>query len=223
VEETLGIIPFTVIHNAPVKFKNQCNVFIPGEEVHVRILDNERSVTTHPLNPNLYTIEFRHGSFVWTIRKRYKHIQFLHNQLKIYRASLNIPFPTKSHRERRNSMKHLGTANEKKGRRNALPRFVYNISMIYYKYHIISIISFNTARKSNEKVYKIFFYRFPNKPDILVPYEQLNYRRKEIEDYLSNLLNIEIYRHHPETVRIFLSIINNINYNLILYIIAIYV
>ncbi|KAH0956339.1 hypothetical protein HN011_008543 [Eciton burchellii] len=162
-EETLGIIPFTVIHNAPVKFKNQCNVFIPGEEVHVRILDNERSVTTHPLNPNLYTIEFRHGSFVWTIRKRYKHIQFLHNQLKIYRASLNIPFPTKSHRERRNSMKHLGTANEKKGRRNALPRF-------------------------------------PNKPDILVPYEQLNYRRKEIEDYLSNLLNIEIYRHHPETI-----------------------
>jgi len=60
-------------------------------------------------------------------------------------------------------------------------------------------------------IIKIFFYRFPNKPDILVPYEQLNYRRKEIEDYLSNLLNIEIYRYHPETVRIFLLIINNIN------------
>ncbi|XP_026831180.1 phospholipase D2 isoform X3 [Ooceraea biroi] len=125
--------------------------------------DNERSVTTHPLNPNLYTIEFRHGPFVWTIRKRYKHIQFLHNQLKMYRASLNIPFPTKSHREKRSSVRHLGTASVKKSRRNALPRF-------------------------------------PNKPDLLVPYEQLNCRRKEIEDYLSNLLNIEIYRRHPETI-----------------------
>nr|XP_012222142.1 PREDICTED: phospholipase D1 [Linepithema humile]XP_012222151.1 PREDICTED: phospholipase D1 [Linepithema humile] len=163
-KEIPGTVPFTVIHNPPTKLKSQNHcVFIPGEEVHVRIIDNERSVTTHPLNPNLYTIEFRHGSFVWTIKKRYKHIQYLHNQLKIYRASLNIPFPTKSHRERRNSLKNHGTLNEKKKRRSALPRF-------------------------------------PNKPDILVPYEQLNQRRKELEDYLSNLLNIEIYRQHPETI-----------------------
>lgn len=161
--EILGI-PFTVIHNLPTKCKSQnYNVFISGEEMQVRIVDNERSVTTHPLNPNLYTIEFRHGPFVWIIKKRYKHIQHLHNQLKIYRTSLNIPFPTKSHRERRNSFKNTGTKNEKKGRRSALPRF-------------------------------------PNKPDILVPYEQLNHRRKELEDYLYNLLNIEIYRRHPETI-----------------------
>lgn len=99
-------------------------MFIPGKEVYVRIIDNERSVTTHPVNPNLYTIELRHGPFIWTIRKRYKHIQYLHNQLKMYRASLNIPFPTKSHREKRNSLKHLGnTMDKKKGRRNALPRY----------------------------------------------------------------------------------------------------
>lgn len=123
--ETLGVMPFTVIHNTSSKFKSQtCNVFIPGEEVHVKIIDNERSVTTHPLNPNLYTIEFRHGPFVWTIKKRYKHIQYLHNQLKMYRTSLNIPFPTKSHRERRNSMKNLRSMNEKRGRRRyALPRY----------------------------------------------------------------------------------------------------
>ncbi|XP_018404996.1 PREDICTED: phospholipase D1 [Cyphomyrmex costatus] len=162
--ETPGVIPFTVIYNTSKKFTSQTrNVFIPGKEVHVKIIDNERSVTTHPLNPNLYTIEFRHGPFIWTIKKRYKHIQYLHNQLKIYRASLNIPFPTKSHKERRNSLRSFRTADEKKGRRNALPRF-------------------------------------PNKPDILVPYEQLNHRRKELEDYLSNLLNIEIYRRHSETI-----------------------
>lgn len=129
--ETLGL-PFTAIYNTSTNNKKQtCKIFIPGEEVHVKIIENERSVTTHPLNPNLYSIEFRHGPFVWTIKKRYKHIQYLHNQLKIYRASLNIPFPTKSHRERRNSMKNLKTEDEKKGRRNVLPR--YENYIIYHE------------------------------------------------------------------------------------------
>ncbi|XP_017794602.1 PREDICTED: phospholipase D2 [Habropoda laboriosa] len=161
--ERLGVLPFSAIHDLPKDFKSQYrNVFIPGEEVHVNIIDNERSVTTHPLNPNLYTIEFRHGPFSWTIKKRYKHIQNLHNQLKIYRTSLHIPFPTKSHKERRNSLRSLGDAKEKKGRRGALPRF-------------------------------------PNKPDVLVPYEQLDHRKRVLEEYLTNLLKIKIYLHHPET------------------------
>ncbi|KAG7199959.1 hypothetical protein KM043_014388 [Ampulex compressa] len=162
--EHLGTIPFSVVHDCPRKFKRQNrNVFIPGEEVYVKIIDNERSVTTHPLNPNLYTIEFRHGQFTWTIKKRYKHIQYLHNQLKIFRASLNIPFPTKTHRERRNSLKSLGDTKQKLGRKGALPRF-------------------------------------PNKPDVLVPYEQLSHRKLVLEDYLSNLLKIDIYKHHHETI-----------------------
>lgn len=90
----------------------------------MRIVDNERSVTTHPLNPNLYTIEFKHGPFLWRVKKRYKHIQQLHNQLKIYRASLNIPFPTKSHRSRRTSLKNLGGDKVKRGSKGALPRWV---------------------------------------------------------------------------------------------------
>ncbi|XP_043803010.1 phospholipase D2 isoform X1 [Apis laboriosa] len=159
-----GRIPFSAIYDLPKQFKSQHrDVFIPGEEVHVNIIDYERSVTTHPLNPNLYTIEFRHGHFTWTIKKRYKHIQNLHNQLKIYRASLNIPFPTKSHKERRISLKSLGDVKEGKGRKGALPRF-------------------------------------PNKPDMLVPYEQLDLRRKVLEEYLTNLLKIKIYLHHPETI-----------------------
>ncbi|XP_043512604.1 phospholipase D2 isoform X3 [Frieseomelitta varia] len=163
-KDCLGLIPFSAIHDLPKNFKSQYrNVFIPGEEVHVNIVDNERSVTTHPLNPNLYTIEFRHGPFTWTIKKRYKDIQYLHNQLKIYRASLNIPFPTKSHKERRTSLKSLGDAKEGKSCRGALPRF-------------------------------------PNRPDVLVPYEQLEHRKKELEKYFTNLLKIKIYLHHPETI-----------------------
>ncbi|XP_023246744.1 phospholipase D2-like [Copidosoma floridanum] len=119
-------LPFSTIYINNVKFNNR-NIFIPGEDVHAKIIDIERSITTHPLNPNLYTIQFTHGPFTWTIKKRYKHIQQLHNQLKIYRASLNIPFPTKSHREKRNSFKSMASENkynkEKKRRRGALPRF----------------------------------------------------------------------------------------------------
>lgn len=114
---------FTAIHGLPLKFKNQNrNIFIQGEEIIVKIINNERSVTTHPVNPNLYTIEFTHGTFIWTVKKRYKHIQYLHNQLKIYRASLHIPFPTKNHRERRNSFKNLENMRENKRRKCALPR-----------------------------------------------------------------------------------------------------
>lgn len=46
----------------------------------------------------------------------------------------------------------------------------------------------------------ILLSRFPNKPDMLVPYEQLDLRRKVLEEYLTNLLKIKIYLHHPETV-----------------------
>lgn len=47
-------IPFTSIYGPSVKFNSfQRKVFIPGREIHVRIVDFERSVTTHLLNPNL--------------------------------------------------------------------------------------------------------------------------------------------------------------------------
>lgn len=47
-------IPFTTVYQAPIKFKSiQRKVFIPGVEIHVQIIDNERSITTHLLNPNL--------------------------------------------------------------------------------------------------------------------------------------------------------------------------
>ena len=118
-------IPFSAIHDPAIKFKNgNPNIFIPNEDVKVKIVDNERSITTHPLNPNLYTIEFKHGPFLWTVKKRYKHIQNLHNQLKLYRASLNVPFPTKIHRERRSSFKNLGECKKNHKRKGALPRYV---------------------------------------------------------------------------------------------------
>lgn len=52
-----------------------------------------------------YTIQLTHGQFSWTIKKRYKHISALHQHLRVFRASLHFPFPTRSHRERRASFR----------------------------------------------------------------------------------------------------------------------
>ncbi|KAH8413621.1 hypothetical protein KR222_002150, partial [Zaprionus bogoriensis] len=99
-------IPFTSIYGPSVKFNSfQRKVFIPGREIHVRIVDTERSVTTHLLNPNLYTIELTHGPFKWKIKRRYKHFMSLHQQLSFFRTSLNIPFPSRSHKEKRSTLK----------------------------------------------------------------------------------------------------------------------
>ncbi|KAJ9601182.1 hypothetical protein L9F63_000650 [Diploptera punctata] len=116
------------------------------------------------LSPNLYTIELTHGNFTWTIKKRYKHIQHLHQQLKLFRMSLNIPFPTRIHRERRTSFKleHQNSRLKRKFR-GALPRF-------------------------------------PSKPEALVSYENIDERMQQLERYLQNLLQINLYRNHHETI-----------------------
>lgn len=121
-----------------------------------------------------YTIQLTHGPFTWTIKKRYKHISALHQQLRVFRASLNFPFPTRNHKERRASFRNnYGNAEPtetddktpagKKKRKGALPRF-------------------------------------PNRPESLVPVESLPDRIKQLEEYLYNLLNIRLYRNHHETV-----------------------
>lgn len=47
-------IPFLTVYKEPQGFKSiQRRVFIPGVDIHVSIVNNERSSTTHLLNPNL--------------------------------------------------------------------------------------------------------------------------------------------------------------------------
>ncbi|KAJ8922579.1 hypothetical protein NQ315_007609 [Exocentrus adspersus] len=158
--EQVDGLPFSSIYNYK-KFKSyHRNVFIPGVDITAAITDYERNLTSHMLNPNLYTISLMHGSYTWQIKKRYKHIQNLHQQLVLFRTGLNIPFPSKTHKNKRKSFKE----NAPKGKRkSALPRF-------------------------------------PKKPEILVSYDRLGNRMKQIENYLNNLLSITIYRNHPATI-----------------------
>lgn len=162
-EATSDGLPFNNVHNY-IKFKSyHRNVFIPGEDIVANITDYERNMTTHMLNPNLYTISLTHGNFNWQIKKRYKQIQNLHQQLILFRTGLNIPFPSKTHRNKIKSFKENAPVTKNGKRKCALPRF-------------------------------------PKKPEVLIPFERLESRMKQIEEYLNNLLSITIYRNHPATI-----------------------
>ncbi|XP_018573262.1 phospholipase D2 isoform X1 [Anoplophora glabripennis] len=161
--EQIDGLPYNCIHNYK-KFKSyHRNVFIPGIDINATITDYERNLTTHMLNPNLYSISLTHGNYTWEIKKRYKEIQNLHQQLVLFRTSLNIPFPSKTHKNKRKSFKENAPVSPKGKRKSALPRF-------------------------------------PKKPEILVSFDRLGNRMKQIESYLNNLLSITIYRNHPATI-----------------------
>ncbi|XP_030747183.1 phospholipase D2 [Sitophilus oryzae] len=165
-EDSEGGLPFTKIHNY-IKFKSLNRlVFVPGEDVIVNLVDYERHLTTHMINPNLYTLSVTHAGFNWRIKKRYKDVQNLHQELVLFKTSLNIPFPSKTHKNKIKSFKENVPINKKGKRKGALPRF-------------------------------------PKKPELLVSFEKIPNRMKQIEDYLNNLLSIPIYKNHPATLNFF--------------------
>ncbi|KAH8384668.1 hypothetical protein KR093_004438, partial [Drosophila rubida] len=219
-------IPFTSIYGASVKFNSfQRKVFIPGREIHVRIVDTERSVTTHLLNPNLYTIELTHGNFKWTIKRRYKHFNSLHQQLSFFRTSLNIPFPSRAHKEKRTTLKAAASQMADESTLKDLPAHTKvkhlaastptgcnnnnnggietagTVATIVSPTHS-SILSSFTPRRSQRKrkKKKRKLPRFPNRPESLITVEHLPVRIQQLEDYLYNLLNISLYRYHHETL-----------------------
>ncbi|OXA43953.1 Phospholipase D1 [Folsomia candida] len=117
------VIPYASVHEEPRSFKTpQRKCFIPGRPVEVKIIDVERTASTHFLNANLYVIQLKHGDHVWTIKRRYKHFQHLHQQLMLYRVTLSVPFPSRTHRERRTTYKS-SLERDEGGRSKGLPRF----------------------------------------------------------------------------------------------------
>jgi phospholipase D1/2 len=187
-------LPYSYVYSIPVKFNSfDRKIFIPGTQIHVSITDYERSMTAHLLNPILYTIQLQHGSFTWSIKKRYKDFAALHNSLRMFRASLNFPLPTRAHREIRSSFR------------------------ADHKASVISTISnsnLNGADEANKKrnvkkkkKKKGSLPRFPKRPDIMLTTDQIPSRIKQMESYLYNLLNITLYRNHHDTIN-FLEVSN---------------
>lgn len=190
-------VPYTVIYSPSIKFHSyDRKIFIPGTQIHVAITDYERSMTAHLFNPILYTIQLTHGNFIWTIKKRYKDFSNLHNQLRIFRTSLNFPLPSRTHREIRSSFRN----NNK-----------ISISTISNSNTNVSTSTSATAeagkQKRKTKKKKGSLPRFPKRPDTLISVDQIPARIKQLESYLYNLLNIELYRSHHDTIA-FLEVSN---------------
>lgn len=76
-----------------------------------------------------YTISVTHANFTWEIKKRYGQIQHLHQQLILFRTSLNIPFPTKTHKNKKKSFKEIVPVNKNGKRKCALPRYFSSFYM----------------------------------------------------------------------------------------------
>lgn len=191
---TYNEVPYETIYSAPMKFhSHDRKIFIPGTHIHVNITNYERSMTAHLFNPLLYTIQFTHGNFIWTVKKRYKDFSNLHNQLRIFRTSLNFPLPfSSSHREIRNSFRN----NNK-----------ISVSTISGSNANVSQSDEANKRKRKTKKKKGSLPRFPKRPDTLISTDQIPARIKQLENYLNNLLNIPIYRNHYDTIN-FLEVSN---------------
>ncbi|XP_004534545.1 phospholipase D2 isoform X1 [Ceratitis capitata] len=214
----LAEIPYTSIYGPSVKFNSfQRKVFIPGAEIQVRIIENERSVTTHLLNPNLYTIELTHGPYVWTIKRRYKHFNSLHQQLSFFRTSLNIPFPMRSHKEKRATIKKAAIQMADEARLKSMHQTQTQTTICETTYKVqcngdaavcnaVAVASTSNSPLAQlgimgrKKKKKRKLPRFPNRPESLITVEALPMRIKQLEDYLYNLLNISLYRNHHETL-----------------------
>nr|XP_022292267.1 phospholipase D1-like isoform X3 [Crassostrea virginica] len=110
--------PFATVHKKPIPFNTlRTNCWIPRTDVEVKVIEAERvDATTKLFNPNLYTVQIKHGTFQWTVRRRYKHFASLHQHLRLFRMKHKFPVPTRasilsrfywrfpSHKERRKSL-----------------------------------------------------------------------------------------------------------------------
>ncbi|XP_069134216.1 phospholipase D1-like isoform X1 [Argopecten irradians] len=150
-----GGLDFSAIHAIPQGFTTiRTNCWIPNTPVYIKIISAERhNAHIKIFNPTLYTVQVTHGEFQWTVRRRFKHFDHLHSSLRNFRMQRRIPLPTKSHHEKRKSVR---------GRQNRIPRF-------------------------------------PKKPEVIV--RDIDKRRKHLEDYLQNLVDIPTYRNHFETMK----------------------
>uniref|UniRef100_A0A8B9K3Z2 Phospholipase n=1 Tax=Astyanax mexicanus TaxID=7994 RepID=A0A8B9K3Z2_ASTMX len=87
-------------------------VFLTSFPITAKILEVERfasDILTSHL-PHILTthfwIELRHGNFTWIVKRKEKHFMELHRELRTYKTLLRIPLPSRTHTERRQTVRH---------------------------------------------------------------------------------------------------------------------
>lgn len=110
-------IPFSAVYKT-VGFKEaEAQVYLTNVPITAKILEVERFTMTpdrfkitknrsvSKAMPAVFKIELKHGNFTWTVKRKEKHFMELHRELLRYKTLMRIPLPTRSHTERRKSIK----------------------------------------------------------------------------------------------------------------------
>uniref|UniRef100_A0A8B9K1V7 Phospholipase n=1 Tax=Astyanax mexicanus TaxID=7994 RepID=A0A8B9K1V7_ASTMX len=77
-------------------------VFLTSFPITAKILEVERFASAQ----DLFRIELRHGNFTWIVKRKEKHFMELHRELRTYKTLLRIPLPSRTHTERRQTVRH---------------------------------------------------------------------------------------------------------------------
>uniref|UniRef100_A0A8B9K244 Phospholipase n=1 Tax=Astyanax mexicanus TaxID=7994 RepID=A0A8B9K244_ASTMX len=82
-------------------------VFLTSFPITAKILEVERFASAQDLSKiPYYLIELRHGNFTWIVKRKEKHFMELHRELRTYKTLLRIPLPSRTHTERRQTVRH---------------------------------------------------------------------------------------------------------------------
>uniref|UniRef100_A0A672PMZ6 Phospholipase n=1 Tax=Sinocyclocheilus grahami TaxID=75366 RepID=A0A672PMZ6_SINGR len=93
-------IPFSAVYRTVGFKETEAQVYLNAAPVTAKILDVERFTRVCEAH-----IELKHGNFTWIVKRKEKHFMDLHRELLRYKTLMRIPLPTRSHTERRKSIK----------------------------------------------------------------------------------------------------------------------
>uniref|UniRef100_A0A8C1I673 Phospholipase n=1 Tax=Cyprinus carpio TaxID=7962 RepID=A0A8C1I673_CYPCA len=110
-------IPFSAVYRTVGFKETEAEVYLTAAPITAKILDVERftsapgrfNMSKHrsvsKAMPAVFKIELKHGNFTWIVKRKEKHFMELHRELLRYKTLMRIPLPTRSHTERRKSIK----------------------------------------------------------------------------------------------------------------------
>ncbi|RXN05701.1 phospholipase D1 [Labeo rohita] len=110
-------IPFSAVYKTVGFKETEAQVYLTAAPITAKILEVERFTrapdrfnvskqrSVSKAMPAVFKIELKHGNFTWVVKRKEKHFMELHRELLRYKTLMRIPLPTRSHTERRKSIK----------------------------------------------------------------------------------------------------------------------
>ncbi|KAI2667571.1 Phospholipase D1 [Labeo rohita] len=110
-------IPFSAVYKTVGFKETEAQVYLTAAPITTKILEVERFTrapdrfnvskqrSVSKAMPAVFKIELKHGNFTWVVKRKEKHFMELHRELLRYKTLMRIPLPTRSHTERRKSIK----------------------------------------------------------------------------------------------------------------------